>query len=96
MAIEKQADSKNKEMEIIRSNTPTSFTDYVRVGGMTEGQIIMQLLSLTPDCIHENHRTVIASDHVKELIDSLCELSEYYPKKPRKQIKKRAPIKTSK
>lgn len=74
-----------QEPELIPSQTPTSATDYVNIAGSKDGSVLMQFLSVTPEYIYENHRTVINEHFVNELIDILCSVREYYPKKPRKK-----------
>lgn len=77
-------DSKKDDREFIPSQTPTSATDYVNVAGTKDGSVLMQFVSVTPEYIYENHRTLIANDIMNHLIDTLCDLKEYYPTKPRK------------
>ncbi len=71
--------------EFIPSQTPTSATDFVNVAGSKDGSVLMQFVSVTPDFIYENHRTVVNEDFVNDFIDILCSAREYYPKKPRKK-----------
>ena len=76
--------------EIIHSNTPTSSTDIINVAPTDNGSILLQMISLIPDAIIENHRTVLSQDFVEPFIDTLCEVSNYYPQKPKKKTKKKA------
>jgi hypothetical protein len=76
--------------EFIYSNTPTSSTDIINIAVSKNGAVLMQLLSLIPEAIVENHRTVLSPAYVEEFIDELCDATNYYPKKPTKKTSKRA------
>ena len=71
--------------EVILSNSPTSMTDYVKLASADDGTLLMQLVSSIPDHFVENHRTVISGHFVETFVDMLCEISDYYPKRPRKK-----------
>ncbi len=71
--------------ELMHSNTPTSYTDMVNIGVASDGFVLMRFLSIIPDLIVENHRTMLKSDVAKSLIDTLCKTTGYYPRKPRKK-----------
>ena len=83
----------NRQPKLIPSQTPTSNTDFVNIAQSHDGSVLMQFISFTPDYAHENHRTVMSLEEVKELIDDLCDITKYYPAKPRKKrvIKRRKP-----
>nr|MBC8359844.1 hypothetical protein [Candidatus Desulfatibia profunda] len=66
------------------SNTPTSFTDRFIIAKALDGSILLRLISDIPDARIENHRTVIKESLAKQLIEILCEITEYYPQKPKK------------
>ncbi len=77
------------ELELTLSNTPTSSTDVINVAYSATGAVFMQLISVLPDGLIENHRTVLNSESVEMFIDTLCDATDYYPKKIKKP-KKRA------
>lgn len=78
-----------EEPELIISNTPTSSTDYIHLALSRHGSLFMQLVSVLPDHNIENHRTVISREFIEPFIDMICELTEYYPEKPKKRSIKR-------
>lgn len=82
-----------REPVFVPSQTPTSATDYVNIGLSDNGALLLQLISAMPEHLYENHRTVISANFVEHLIDVLCEVAEYYPKKPRKKPAKKATTK---
>jgi hypothetical protein len=85
------SDNKDREFEFIASQTPTSATDVINVAEADNGRLLLQMVSVVPDYIIENHRTVLSSDNVKPFIDIICEVANYYPKKPvKKAVKKPA------
>ena len=71
------------KIELISSNTPTSSTDLIRVARKEDGSLFLQLISDLPDGFIENHRTILAKKFVRNFIDSLCYLVDYYPTKPK-------------
>ena len=88
------SDNKNTDFEFIPSQTPTSATDVINVAEADNGRILLQMVSIVPNYIIENHRTVLNSDNVKSFIDIICEVANYYPKRPVKRAaKKKAPSK---
>lgn len=74
--------SKYGERTLSISETPTSLTDIVQVAKRKDGSVLLRLLSVTPDLMYENHRTVICKNEIISLIDGLCSILKYYPKKP--------------
>lgn len=77
----KKEDTKEK-LAYVQSQTPTTSTDFMQLAMSKKGTVFMQLMSVTPDNIYENHRTIISAEYVNELIDDLCALTKYYPEKP--------------
>lgn len=84
------ANDDDAKLEIQISRTPTSYTDFIQVAHKEKGgDIVFRLISATPYVMIENHRTVLDSEFVKPLIDILCEIADYYPKKPKKKKAKK-------
>ncbi len=82
------------ELELKHSTSPTSYSDYIQVASnKKDGNLILQLISILPDVLIENHRTVLDSGFIKHFIDILCEIIDYYPQKPKPKKKKRKPAK---
>lgn len=92
----KPSEESKDQPELMHSNTPTSFTDRVNIGIATDGFVLMQFLSVIPDLIIENHRTILKPDVANNLIDILCKLTGYYPRKPRRKTPKKKTQTTSK
>jgi len=78
-----------EEPKTILSNSPTSLTDFINIAPADNGTILMQLISIIPGNFVENHRTVLSAEFVKDFIDLLCDVSDYYPKRPRKKPAKK-------
>ena len=78
-----------EEPEIILSNSPTSSTDFIYLAQADNGSILMQLISAIPKHFIENHRTILSAEFIEPLIDMLCDISNYYPKKPKKKSGKK-------
>jgi len=93
--IKPSEESKDKS-ELMYSNTPTSYTDRVNIAISTDGFVLMRFLSVVPDLIIENHRTILKPDVAKRLIDILCKFTGYYPRKPRRKAPKKKTQTTSK
>lgn len=89
MSTIKPSEESNDKPKLIHSNTPTSFTDQVLLAIATDGFVLMRFFSAVPDLTIENHRTVLKPDVAKSLIDTLCNLTGHYPKKPRKPTPKK-------
>jgi hypothetical protein len=77
MAEEKQL----KVKKIITTPSPTSISDTIRTSIRNDRSIMLQFVSDTPDFQIENHRTVLSEELVKKLMDNLCLVTDYYPKK---------------
>lgn len=90
--------SDKKDIEWQFSNDPTSHTDAVHIAAKKSGDLVlMQFFSYIPNRIIENHRTMITLDNVKELIDDLAEMVDYYPiKKSEKPKRKKESASASK
>jgi len=82
-----QKKQKIKEKEVFINPGPTSTTDAVRTAKRQDGSVMMQFISDAPDFQVENHRTVISSGLLERVIDTLCQVTDYYPK--RKTTKKK-------
>lgn len=67
--------------QMLVSDSSTSYTDAVKTSVRSDGSILMQFVSDTPDYQVENHRTVMGNDLVKKLIENLCMITDHYPKK---------------
>lgn len=78
-----------EEPEIILSNTPTSSTDYIHLAQARNGSVLMQLVSILPKHNIENHRTIISQEFIEPFIDMICELTDYYPEKPKRKTSKK-------
>lgn len=78
-----------EKIRIIPSMSPTSATDYINTAFSKQGTLMLQLMSTMPDFHVENHRTVVSAEYVKHFIKSLCEMADYYPRKPRKKQSKK-------
>ena len=74
--MEKQVETNTKT-----SFGPTTFTDGVNIGCRSDGGILLQFVSETPDFYVENHRTVMTKEGITEFIESLCAAIDYYPEK---------------
>ena len=94
-AIKPSEESKDKP-ESTYSNTPTSYTDMVNIAISSDGFVLLRFFSAIPDLIIENHRTILKPDVAKSLIDMLCELTGYYPQKPRRKTPNKKTQTTSK
>jgi hypothetical protein len=73
---------KTKMDKIVNANSPTSYTDGFNLAVDKDGMVLMQFVSVTPDAVIENHRTIMSKTKVTKLIDSLCSIVDHYPKKP--------------
>ncbi len=82
---------KSTDLMVVVDHTATSITDSVQVAKRKDNSILLRLLSVTPDYLVENHRTVICKDEIIILIDGLCNMLKYYPIKPlpKKKLVKR-------
>jgi hypothetical protein len=82
---EKSEKEKRIEGKLLLSNAPTSSTNNVRVfPTKDQASVLIQLISDLPDNISvENHRSVLANDTAKLLIESLSKAMDYYPEKPK-------------
>ena len=96
MSTTKPLKKSDDKLELIPSNTPTSFTDRVIVAQETDGLILMRFISHIPNLIIENHRTIIKPNIVINLINILCRITGHYPSKPRKKTAPKKTPKTSK
>ncbi|NQU64744.1 MAG: hypothetical protein HQ517_10765 [SAR324 cluster bacterium] len=67
--------------QILTSPTATSVSDAVRTAMRTDGSVLMQFISDTPEFQVENHRTVLAPELTRKLIENLCQIVNYYPTK---------------
>lgn len=63
------------------THTATSFTDGVNIACRSDGGVLLQFISETPDFFIDNHRTVLTKEGATELIDNLCDAIDYYPTK---------------
>jgi len=81
----KPSEKSKDKPETMHSNTPTSYTDMVNIGVASDGFVLMRFLSVIPDLIIENHRTILKPDVAKSLINILCKSIGYYPRKPRRK-----------
>lgn len=89
MTVEDQKKPENG-IHLIPDMNPTSATDLVGIGYRGDGAILLRMISLLPDNIQvENHRTLISGEVAKSLVNKLCSIMEYYPKKPRAKKKKK-------
>jgi hypothetical protein len=73
------------EIKTLLLNAPTAFTDGVNIACRTDGGILLQFISTTPDAIHENFRTIMTKEGAIEFIDDLADSLDHYP------IKKKTP-----
>ncbi len=79
--------SKKDKTRLIPSMSPTSATDYINIALNEQGLLMLQMISSMPDFHIENHRTIVSPSFVENFIKSLCEITNYYPRKPRKSSK---------
>lgn len=85
--------AKSDENVVVIDQSHTSITDTVQIAKRKDNSVLLRLLSVTPDYLVENHRTVICKDEIITLIDGLCDILKYYPKKPKTPKTPRRPIK---
>lgn len=89
MTVKDQQKTGNKPQILLDMN-PTSSTDMVVIGHRADGTILLRMISLLPENVQvENHRTIISGEVAKSLVDKLCLITEYYPKKPRAKKKQK-------
>jgi len=70
------------KMNIVYSDQPTSASDKFNIGVRADGMVMLRMFSSLPDDILlENHRTLCTIDQAQALVDTLCGLMDYYPKK---------------
>lgn len=89
MSTIKPSEEPTDKPKSMYSNTPTSFTDSINMALSADGFVLLRFLSVLPDLIIENHRTMLKPDAAKALIDMLCKTTGHYPQKPRKKPPKK-------
>lgn len=87
MTIEGQQQTADSP-QLIPDKNPTSATDTFNIGRRGDGAVLLRLVSSLPDnTLVENHRTLITAEVAKALLDTLCSLMDYYPKKTKSRKK---------
>jgi hypothetical protein len=72
------------EKIILNNNLPTLHVDSFYLYSREDGKYFIRFVVATPDGEVEQTRIMIAEEDLKELINTLCDISEYYPIKPKK------------
>ena len=67
---------------------PNIFIDSLQVHHRVDKIYFVGFGTSSPDGVYEQFRMITTDEHLKGIINTLCESSKYYPKKPRNVVKK--------
>lgn len=67
----------------LRPDLPTLFTDRMQLTKRTDGNLIMSWQQLLPPGLFvEQSRIMVSAEHMRAVIDVLCQNTGYFPEKP--------------
>ena len=73
------SEKSDKKPKMQYSASPTLFSDGANIACRSDGGVLLEFVSSTPDRIVENFRTVMGKEEIINFIDSLSSALDYYP-----------------
>lgn len=89
--METKKEIKQEHSVILRPDVPTIFSEQLRVAHRKDGMFLLSWLQSVPETFIEQARILVTKEHIKLIINSLCETANYYPEKPDSIDKKQSP-----
>ena len=71
----------------VNNNLPTLYVDDVDMARREDGVNYLSFTTNIPDYIVEQVRFIVDDAHLRDIIEYLCEATNFYPKKPAKTKK---------
>jgi hypothetical protein len=70
---------------------PTLYVGGINISSRADGINYVSLTTNIPDYVIEQVRLMIADEHLRIMIDGICQILDYFPEEPIK--KRRGPLK---
>jgi hypothetical protein len=76
---------KKKKFDVTTNlNHPTIFVDNLHIDSRTDGMHLIRLLTGLPEGHVEQAKCIISNEHLRRMLDVLCNHLKYFPKKASK------------